>query len=111
MAKPSASCPLTETQILDRYFIEHRAKLIDLAAFLDRLDRSAHEPPEQRQRGFVVDAFRSALEVLVDGRGQRAQRTLEVLSDPTLEPLESAAGLKGAYGAYPLTTPKQRGDA
>ena len=40
---PASTCPLTGPQVVDLYFMEHRAKLLDLAAFLDRLDRAA--PP------------------------------------------------------------------
>ncbi len=36
---------------------------------------------------------------------ERARRVLEVLSDPTSEPLDSAAGMKGALGAYPGARP------
>ena len=32
--------PLDKQQVLDLYFLEHRAKLLDLAAFLDRYDRA-----------------------------------------------------------------------
>ena len=38
MAKQT--CPLTSQQVVDFYFMEHRAKLLDIAAFLDRLERA-----------------------------------------------------------------------
>ncbi len=41
MNRRPGSCPLTQRQLIDEYFIEHRAKLLDLAAFLDRLDRAS----------------------------------------------------------------------
>ena len=31
--------PLSGTQIVDEYFIENRTRLLEIAAFLDRLDR------------------------------------------------------------------------
>jgi hypothetical protein len=34
---PQQSCPLTSKQVVDLYFMEHRANLLDIAAFLDRL--------------------------------------------------------------------------
>ena len=35
---------MTRQQVLDLYFMENRAKLIDLAAFLDRVDRATGSP-------------------------------------------------------------------
>lgn len=93
-------CPLTRGQVVDRYFLEHRAKLIDLAAFLDRVDRASPSPGEA-ERDFRVDALIRAIDILRDGKPHRAQRILELLSDPTREPIPSA-GVKGALGAYPL---------
>ena len=91
------TCPMTADQVLSEYFMEHRAKLLDVAAFLDRLDRAGGAPSED----FRYDAFVDALRILVDGNGSRAARMLDLLSDPTQDPLESAAGLKGAHGAWP----------
>lgn len=88
--------PLDRAGVVDRYYLEHRAKLIDIAAFLDRLDRAAGEGPDD----FRVAAFRQAMEILSDGQGERARRVLEFLSDPTTEPAPKA-GMKGAMGAYP----------
>ena len=98
MKNESPTCPLDAKQIIDRYFLEHRAKVIDLAAFMDRIDRARDAGPEE---DFRHAQFMQALAVLLDGGGDRARRVLEVLSDPTLEPLESAAGMKGAAGAWP----------
>ena len=38
-SKPPA-IPLASDEVIDRYFLEHRAKLIDIAAFIDRVERS-----------------------------------------------------------------------
>ena len=97
MPRKPDSCPLSERQVVDRYFMEHRAKLIDVAAFFDRVDRAEAEGEED----FRMSALREAAKLLVDGKSDRAKRVLEILSDPTLEPLESAAGMKGAAGAWP----------
>lgn len=102
-AQPSPTCPLPRRGVVDRYFMEHRAKLIDIAAFLDRLDRA----PSGVDTGgsaddFRVAAFRRALEILTDGETERARRVLELFSDPSTEVPQSANGLKGASGAHPL---------
>jgi hypothetical protein len=97
MKPANPSCPLSRRQVIDRYFLEHRAKLIDLAAFLDRVDRAAADGPGE---DFRLAALRRAIALLGDAGGERAKRVLELFSDPTTEPLESAAGLKGAAGAW-----------
>jgi 2-polyprenyl-6-methoxyphenol hydroxylase-like FAD-dependent oxidoreductase len=90
---------LTRGQVLDRYFLEHRAAVLDVAAFMDRLDRAqaADEPAAQEYR---VDAIKRAIEVLQDGKGDRARRIQQVFSDPTTEPAESAKTLDPTNGAY-----------
>ena len=88
---------MTSATVLDEYFMEHRAKLLDLAAYLDRLDRASGETGGD----FRYESFKDALTILCDGKGDRTARILDQLSDPTTEPLESAAGLKGAHGAWP----------
>ena len=95
----SSTCPMSCKQVIDAYFMEHRAKLLDAAAFLDRIDRSEAEADEAED--FRMAAFREALGVLSDDEPHRAKRVLEVFSDPSGDPIESAAGMKGAHGAYP----------
>lgn len=87
---------MTREEVVNAYFMEHRAKLIDLAAFLDRLDRAR---PESETVDFREAAFKQALEILTDGDGQRAKRVLATLSDHTTEMPQSAKGMKGASGA------------
>ncbi|MBX3373558.1 MAG: hypothetical protein KF817_06975 [Phycisphaeraceae bacterium] len=95
---PAGTCPLAHTRTIDRYFLEHRAKVIDIAAFLDRIDRS--QPPDNGREDFRLVAFRRTLEILTDGRGDRAKRVLEMLSDHSVEPIERAP-MQGAFGAVP----------
>ena len=85
---------MTRQQALDLYFMEARAKLIDIAAFLDRVERSEGDPD------FRLPAFVNALKALGTGNGQRARNVLLSLSDPTLEPIP-AATTKAACGAWP----------
>ena len=81
-------------QILDLYFLEARSKLIDLAAFLDRVDRAEGEGD------FRLRAFRDALKILSERKPGRAQRALLSFSDPTSAPAAKAA-TQSACGAYP----------
>lgn len=97
---------LTRTQVADLYFIEHRAKLLDLASFLDRAERAA---PGGGAPDVRYAVFERALRVLSDGKPERARRALEIMSDPTLEPIEKAPA-KGAIGVWPQG-PNERGGA
>jgi hypothetical protein len=85
---------MTRDQVLNLYFMEARAKLIDLAAFLDRMDRA------EGADDFRIAAFRQALKELEHGKPERAKRVLLSLSDPSVEPLP-AATTKAASGAWP----------
>jgi len=85
---------MTRQQILDLYFMDARSKLIDLAAFLDRVDRGEGEPD------FRLREFQKALGELSRGEIGRAKSVLMSLSDPTTEPIAKASG-KGAVGAWP----------
>lgn len=80
--------------VVDHGFIAVRAKLIDLAAFLDRVERHG------AAGDFRCAALREAAALLVDGRPERARRILELLSDPTTEPELKSSG-KAAFGAWP----------
>lgn len=93
-------CPLTTRQIVDEYFIENRNKLLEIGAFLDRLERSADAADPGGD--FRVRAFRKALDILADGGSARVLRLQMLLSDPTTEPRESL-DQKGAKGAYDET--------
>jgi len=87
---------MTRQQVLDLYFMDARSKLIDLAAFLDRLDRADGEAD------FRLPAFRNALGELQADRPERAKGVLLALSDPSTEPIP-AATTKAACGAWPGT--------
>ena len=99
MADPNdqPTCPMPREKVVDRYFMEHRAKLLDVAAFLDRIDRS--EAPSDADDDFRVEALQRAIALLIDEKGERAKRVLELFSDPSEEPIDKAP-MKGADGAY-----------
>lgn len=85
---------MTRQQVLDLYFMDARCKLIEVAAFLDRVDRGTGEAD------FRLEAFRTAMAHLAAGETGRAEAVLRALSDPTQAPIEKAPG-KGAVGAWP----------
>ncbi len=84
--------------VVEHGFIPVRAKLIEVAAFLDRVERHSIA------NDFRVAALRDAAELLADGRPDRARRILEKLSDPTTEPEVVSSG-KAALGAWRPVAP------
>ena len=87
--------PLSPKEVVDEYFIENRTRLLEIAAFLDRLDRA---DPAYAGRDFRIQAFSDALAAMSAGTG-RLERIQLLLSDPTTEPL-GALDRKSAFGAY-----------
>ncbi len=85
---------MTRQQVLDLYFMDARCKLIELAAFLDRVDRGTGDAD------FRLAAFRDAMKHLAGGDPKRAETVLLAFSDPTVQPIAKAPG-KGAVGAWP----------
>jgi hypothetical protein len=88
---------MTATEILDLYFIENRARLLDIASFLDRLDR--YEGADTARADFRYQALMQAILQLQSSEGHRTEAIQLTFSDPTGEPLETAVGLK-AVGAW-----------
>jgi hypothetical protein len=85
---------MTRDKLLNLYFLDARSKLIDLAAFLDRVERAGGEDD------FRLRSFRAALRHLGRSEKDKAKAVLLTLSDPTSEPLKQAT-TKGATGAWP----------
>jgi len=84
---------MTRQQVLDLYFLDARHKLIELAAFLDRVERA------EGKDDFRLKSFRAALAKLDGKRKNKAKNVLLAFSDPTKAPITKAAG-KGACGAF-----------
>ncbi len=84
---------MNRQQLLDLYFLDARHKLIDLAAFLDRVERAGGKDD------FRLKSFRSALAKLGGKKKNKARDVLLAFSDPTRSPVARAEG-KGATGAW-----------
>ena len=87
-------CVMKSQQVLDLYFMDARSKLIDLAAFIDRVELA------EGKEDFRMAAFRQALSRLGQNQPEKAKQVLLTLSDPTSEPIPVAA-TKAACGAWP----------
>jgi hypothetical protein len=91
------SCPLTTRQIIDEYFIENRTRILELAAFLDRLERSADGAAWTSD--FRMQAFSRALEVLAATSKDKINQVQLLFSDPTTDP-KPVLDEKSASGAW-----------
>lgn len=91
------TCPLTTAQIIDEYFIENRTRLLELAAFLERIDRSADGAPAHGD--FRMAAFEEALRVLASNATDKMDQIQFIFSDRTTEPREKLDA-KSASGAW-----------
>lgn len=87
---------LTASQIADEYFIENRNRVLEIAAFLDRLDRA---DPNRTSRDFRMRALTEALELLARRQPNYMLQIQRLFSDPRTEPLP-ALDRKSAQGAY-----------
>jgi hypothetical protein len=91
----SATSGLNPRELVDEYFIENRTRILEIAAFLDRLDRA---DPSYAARDFRMKAFAEALGALGQS-GNRLDHIQMLLSDPRTTPLD-ALDRKSALGAY-----------
>jgi hypothetical protein len=70
--------PLPSSQALDAYFLEARAKILDLAAILDRINRGAEAAGVAKDPR--LDKIHLAFDILKDPSGGRAERVQQVFS-------------------------------
>ena len=96
MSAHNGTSPLTQRALIDEYFMEHRVQVLELAAFLDRLERARDLDAAD---DFRLRSVRAALGALADGAGNRVQRVQMIFSDPRSELLEEL-DQKSAKGAY-----------
>ncbi|MEP0841263.1 MAG: hypothetical protein HRF43_00970 [Phycisphaerae bacterium] len=66
--------------VLDRYFLDMRAKVLDVAATLDRIDRA--DGSRTVRRDGRLGQLREAIGVLLSDEGDRAARVQMIFSDP-----------------------------
>ena len=91
--------PLDREQLIQLGFIEARGRVLDVAAFLDRVQRAspAAGAPTDAMTDDRVRAICEAMRLALDGQPERARRILELWSDSSTEPAAHADG-KAARG-------------
>lgn len=87
------NAPAEAVNLVDLGFMDARAKLLDIASFLDRLERFEQEDD------YRVRALIDAVDLLSERGGTRCAAILDALSDPSQKPIV-AAHTKGAAGAF-----------
>jgi len=102
-----AQSPLDREALIQLGFIEARGRLLDVAAFMDRVQRAPalNNAKADTQSNTLADplqddrmrALCEAMRIALDGKPERARRILDVWSDTTTQPSAYADG-KAARG-------------
>ncbi len=75
--------PMSHQQVLDRYFLEMRCKVLDVAAALDRLNRaSGAKNPSADRRLEQLDKAIGVLSRADAGRAETIQQIFSLSYDP-----------------------------
>ena len=85
---------ISAKEMLDTYFIDNRARLLEISSFLDRIDRT--EDAAEGRSDFRYKAFIRALRVILESDKSRTKSVQLTFSDLSSEPIESATGLKAS---------------
>jgi hypothetical protein len=81
--------PMAAQAVLDREFLEIRAKLLELAASFDRLERGGAAPADDSRMKLI----RQGLKVLLDETGDRAEQIQLIFSRPYDDDWQKEFGL------------------
>jgi hypothetical protein len=76
--QPAMPIPIDAAEVLNREFLEIRARLLHLASSLDRIDRAEGDVSGDERLAKV----REALEILSDAEADRAERIQLLFSRP-----------------------------
>lgn len=71
-----AAASMTAEQVFERWFLESRSKLLDVAANLDRIDRATGAPVSDPRRAGIDEALR----VLLGPGPDRAEKIQMIFS-------------------------------
>ena len=87
-------------EMLDREFLQVRARLLEIASALDRIDRAAGNSAAKKIAGGKIEGdgrlrqFRQALDVLAGADGDRAERVQMIFSLPYAPDWKQAFGFE-----------------
>ncbi len=84
------TCPMSALEVLDAGFLEARARVVEIAALLDRVDRAGE--PERGRADYRYKALREAIKVLhtaSEARAKAVRAMAGIAAEP--EPSPSAS--------------------
>lgn len=88
---------MSSKEILEMYFLDNRARLLEIASFLDRIDRYSGTPDVKND--YRYRSFMKALKVVAETGKERTKNVQLLFSDLSTEPADSVADPR-AYGAW-----------
>ena len=83
------AAPMAANAVLDREFLRTRAKILEIGAILDRIDRAEGDVGSDRRR----ELLRQGIEVLLEDETGRAERIQMLFSLPFREKWQKEFGL------------------
>lgn len=89
--------PMSAKEILETYFLDNRARLLEIASFFDRIER--YSDTETAKDDFRYKSFVKALKIIIEAGEERTKKVQMLLSDLSADPIESVVDPK-AYGAW-----------
>lgn len=84
---------MNKKKIADLHFMDARSKLLDVAAFFDRIDRN------DGANDYRAEALRACVSLLLEKKEERVKAILDALSDEDNGELLESAPFQGAFGA------------
>ncbi|MBI4827148.1 MAG: hypothetical protein HY807_12135 [Nitrospirae bacterium] len=89
--------PMQAKEALEKYFLDNRARMLEIASFLDRIDR--YSGSSEAKEDFRYKSLVDALKIIVETENDRTKYVQLRLSDLSDKPVENIIDPK-AYGAW-----------
>lgn len=88
---------MSAKEILEMYFLDNRARLLEIASFLDRIGR--YSGASEAKNDFRYRSFMKALKVVMGTEKERTKNIQLLFSDLSEEPIDTVVDPR-AYGAW-----------
>ncbi len=89
--------PMSAKEALEKHFLDNRARMLEIASFLDRIDRYKDSP--KAKDDFRYRSFIKALKIIIESEKERTKNVQLIFSDLSAGPIEKVVD-PGAYGAW-----------
>lgn len=88
--------PMSAKEAIETYFLDNRARLLEISSFLDRIDR--YKDSIEAKSDYRYTSFIEALKLVIESENDRTRNIQLLFSDLSTEPIEKVTDPK-AYGA------------